>query len=81
MPSAKTDIPTSIKSGATDFKVEIKNVDVGAKGTGNTVNDYLDNIIVNGKVDPARMIKFKNAIQNNTFSIDELSEIGKKCPN
>ncbi|MBO0585693.1 hypothetical protein [Sporosarcina sp. E16_8] len=33
MPFAKTDIPTNIKSGATDVKVEIKNVDVGAKGT------------------------------------------------
>ena len=33
MPFAKTDIPTSIKSGDVDVKVEVKNVDVGAKGT------------------------------------------------
>ena len=31
LPPAKTDIPKSIKSG--DAKTEIKNVDVGAKGT------------------------------------------------
>ncbi|WP_188006828.1 LXG domain-containing protein [Sporosarcina sp. ANT_H38] len=37
MPFAKTDIPTSIKSGDVDVKVEIKNVDVGAKGTGNVI--------------------------------------------
>ncbi|WP_342512470.1 EndoU domain-containing protein [Sporosarcina sp. FSL K6-1522] len=33
IPSAKMDIPTSVKSG--DVKVEVKNVDVGAKGTVN----------------------------------------------
>ncbi|KAA0944294.1 hypothetical protein FQ087_19490 [Sporosarcina sp. ANT_H38] len=42
MPFAKTDIPTSIKSGDVDVKVEIKNVDVGAKGTGNV--KILDNL-------------------------------------
>ena len=35
LPPAKTDIPTSIKSGDADVKAEIKNVDVGAKGTDN----------------------------------------------
>ncbi|MGD7007019.1 pre-toxin TG domain-containing protein [Metabacillus sp. 84] len=50
----------------------------GAKGTGNTVSDYTDNIIVNGKVDADKMNKLKNGIQNNIFSIDELSEIRKK---
>ncbi|MEK3953169.1 hypothetical protein [Psychrobacillus sp. FSL K6-1464] len=35
LPPAKTDIPTSIKSGDADVKTEIKNVDVGAKGTDN----------------------------------------------
>ncbi|MGI2789897.1 hypothetical protein [Bacillus cytotoxicus] len=45
---------------------------------GNTVSDYLDDIIVNGNVDAAKMNKLKNAIQNNTFSVDELSEIRKK---
>ena len=33
MRSAKTDIPTSIRSEDVDVKVEVKNVDVGAKGT------------------------------------------------
>ncbi|MED3698924.1 AHH domain-containing protein, partial [Heyndrickxia sporothermodurans] len=47
-------------------------------GTGNTVSNYIDDIIVNGKVDAAKMNKLKNAIQNNTFSVDELSEIRKK---
>ncbi|HFK1455588.1 TPA: AHH domain-containing protein [Bacillus cereus] len=50
----------------------------GVKDTGKTVSDYLDNIIVNGNVDAAKMNKLKNAIQNNTFSVDELSEISKK---
>ncbi|MEK4713588.1 hypothetical protein [Sporosarcina sp. FSL K6-5500] len=35
MPFPKTDIPTSIKVG--DVKVEVKNVDVGAKGTGKNI--------------------------------------------
>lgn len=48
------------------------------KGTGNTVSDYIDGIIVNGKVDADKMNKLKNGIQNNTFSVDELSEIRKK---
>jgi hypothetical protein len=49
-----------------------------SKGTGNTVNDYLDDIIVKGDVDTVKMNKLKNAIQNNTFSVDELSEIRKR---
>ncbi|SNZ14025.1 A nuclease family of the HNH/ENDO VII superfamily with conserved AHH [Terribacillus aidingensis] len=49
-----------------------------SKGTGNTVNDYLDDIIVKGDVDAVKMNKLKNAIQNNTFSVDELSEIRKR---
>ncbi|PMC35754.1 hypothetical protein CJ195_18425 [Bacillus sp. UMB0899] len=49
-----------------------------AKGTVYTVNDYLDDIIVNGKVDNVKMNKLKNAIQNNRFSVDEISEISKK---
>ncbi|MEK4404747.1 T7SS effector LXG polymorphic toxin [Sporosarcina sp. FSL K6-6792] len=42
MPFPKTDIPTSIKGGDVDVKVEVKNVDVGAKGTGN--GKLLDNL-------------------------------------
>jgi uncharacterized protein YukE len=48
------------------------------KGTGHTVNDYLNDIIVKGDVDTVKMNKLKNAIQNNKFSVDELSEIRKK---
>ena len=48
------------------------------KGTGKTVSDYFDDIIVNGKVDANKMNKLKNAIQNNTFSVDELTEIRKR---
>ncbi|WP_264741145.1 T7SS effector LXG polymorphic toxin [Cytobacillus firmus] len=50
----------------------------GAKGTGNSVSDYIDDMIVNGNVDSTKMNKLKNAIQNNTFSVDELSDIRKK---
>ncbi|MCT2347587.1 AHH domain-containing protein, partial [Niallia taxi] len=48
------------------------------KGTGKTVSDYFDDIIVYGKVDANKMNKLKNAIQNNTFSVDELTEIRKR---
>ncbi|WP_199690460.1 AHH domain-containing protein [Roseburia sp. 1XD42-34] len=51
---------------------------IEAKGTGSTVNDYLDDIIVNGDVDAVKMNKLKNEIQNNTFNVDELSEIRKR---
>ncbi|WP_338653478.1 hypothetical protein V6B14_17700 [Sporosarcina psychrophila] len=40
-PFAKTDIPTSIKNGATDVKVEVKNVDIVTKGTGKETYQYL----------------------------------------
>ncbi|PGM79386.1 hypothetical protein CN957_16555 [Bacillus cereus] len=53
-------------------------VNSGTRGTGNTVSDYFDDIIVNGNVDAAKMNKLKNAIQNNTFSKEELAEISKK---
>ncbi|MEV4912736.1 T7SS effector LXG polymorphic toxin [Bacillus proteolyticus] len=53
-------------------------VNSGTRGTGNTVSDYLDDIIVNGNVDAGKMNKLKNAIQNNTFSKEELAEISKK---
>lgn len=49
-----------------------------AKGTGNTVSNYLDDIVEAGSVNATKMNKLKNAIQNNTFSVDELSEIRKK---
>ncbi|EDZ52880.1 MULTISPECIES: AHH domain-containing protein [Bacillus] len=49
-----------------------------AKGTGNTVSNYLDDIVEAGSVNATKMNKLKNAIQNNTFSVDELSEVRKK---
>ncbi|WP_242280354.1 hypothetical protein [Bacillus cereus group sp. BfR-BA-01428] len=48
------------------------------KGTGNTVSNYLDDIVEAGSVNATKMNKLKNAIQNNTFSVGELSEIRKK---
>ncbi|MCB4336368.1 AHH domain-containing protein [Bacillus cereus] len=50
----------------------------GVKGTGNTVSNYLDDIVEAGSVNATKMNKLKNAIQNNTFSVDELSEVRKK---
>lgn len=41
---------------------------VETKGTGNTVSDYLDDIVEAGSVNVTKMNKLKNAIQNNTFS-------------
>jgi len=38
-PFVKTDIPTSIKSGDVDVKVEVKNVNVGAKGNASKVTE------------------------------------------
>lgn len=43
-----------------------------------SVGDYLDNIANAGGVNGTKMNKLKNAIQNNIFSVDELSEISKK---
>ena len=48
------------------------------KVPGNSVSDYLDDIVEAGNINATKMNKFKNAIQNNTFSVDELSEISKK---
>ncbi|WP_226658918.1 AHH domain-containing protein [Pseudalkalibacillus hwajinpoensis] len=62
------------------IKTEIDRV-YGGKGTKNkalTVNDYLDEIVVSGKVDATKLNKLKNAIQKNTFSVEELAEIREK---
>ncbi|MDO6654493.1 AHH domain-containing protein [Anaerobacillus sp. 1_MG-2023] len=59
------------------IKTEIDRV-YGGKGSKNkalTVNDYLDEIVVSGKVDATKLNKLKNSIQNNVFSVEELSEI------
>ncbi|WEZ07879.1 AHH domain-containing protein [Priestia flexa] len=58
--------------------VGMKVRDESGKDTGNTVSNYLDDIVEAGSVNATKMNKFKNAIQNNTFSVDELSEIRKK---
>ncbi|WP_018781720.1 hypothetical protein [Bacillus sp. 95MFCvi2.1] len=50
----------------------------GIKGTVNNVNEYLDDIVVAGNVNTDKMNNIKNAIPNNTFCVDELSEISKK---
>ncbi|MEK5214185.1 T7SS effector LXG polymorphic toxin [Psychrobacillus sp. FSL H8-0487] len=64
--------------GLRDRINSIVKVESGFRGSGNTVSDYTNDIIVKGKVDPTKMNKLKNAIQNNTFSVNELSEISKK---
>ncbi|AOH56418.1 hypothetical protein ABE28_018785 [Peribacillus muralis] len=48
------------------------------ESSGRAVSDYLDDIGEAGNVNATKMNKLKNAIQNNTFSVDELSEISKK---
>ena len=65
-------------TGLRDRINSIVKVESGFRGSGNTVSDYTNDIIVKGKVDPTKMNKIKNAIQNNIFSVDELSEISKK---
>ncbi|MGF7046955.1 peptidoglycan hydrolase-like protein with peptidoglycan-binding domain/prefoldin subunit 5 [Paenibacillus sp. DS2015] len=49
------------------------------KGTGNLVSKYLDDIVdAAGNINHTKMNNLKNAIQNNTFNADELSQISKK---
>ncbi|MCM3177682.1 AHH domain-containing protein [Cytobacillus horneckiae] len=64
-----------INNPLTQIKMSTEKV-YGVKG--NTVSDYLDDIVEAGNVNATKMNKLKNAIQNNTFSVDELSEISKK---
>ncbi|MER2263455.1 MAG: AHH domain-containing protein, partial [Psychrobacillus sp.] len=79
-PSGKVDATPTNKSIDGNVNRDLKNVDVEtkAKGTNNLLNNYIDDVIVNGKIDADKMNKLKNAIQNNTFSVDELAEIRKK---
>ncbi|GGA33848.1 AHH domain-containing protein [Psychrobacillus lasiicapitis] len=65
-------------NGLKDQIISMASVASGVKGTGKTVSDYLEDITANGKVDSTKMNKLKNAIQNNTFNVDELSEIRKE---
>ncbi|MFD6442518.1 hypothetical protein ACFWDG_22660 [Peribacillus sp. NPDC060186] len=48
--------------------------EISGKGTGNPVSDYLDDMVKAGNVNSTKMNKLKNAIQNNTFSVDELDK-------
>ncbi|WP_433958085.1 T7SS effector LXG polymorphic toxin [Cytobacillus horneckiae] len=64
-----------INNPLTQIKMSTEKV-YGVKG--NTVSDYLDDIVEAGNVNATKMNKLKNAIQNITFSVDELSEISKK---
>ncbi len=51
----------------------------GAEGTGNLVNEYLDDIVdASGNISHTKMNNLKNAIQNNKFTPEELSQISKK---
>lgn len=65
-------------SALKDQIISMASVASGVRGTGKTVSDYLEDITVNGKVDSTKMNKLKNAIQNNTFNVDELFEIRKE---
>jgi len=78
-----SDVPVNVLDTSSVEKVfdgVLAKVSLGSvgKGTVKTVSDYLDDIIVNGNVDAAKMNKLKYAIQNNTFSVDKLSEIRKR---
>ncbi|SFQ14727.1 HNH endonuclease [Psychrobacillus psychrotolerans] len=67
LPPAKTDIPTSIKSGDADVKTEIKNVDVGGKGTDNVVTtDSRPNFV--GKLKGEEVILPNVKIEKVTFN-------------
>ncbi|MGH0855981.1 hypothetical protein ACQVSP_05410, partial [Bacillus pacificus] len=44
----------------------------------NNVSYFLDGIVEGDSINFAKLNKLKNAIQNNTFSVSELSDIGKK---
>jgi len=49
------------------------------EGTGNLVNEYLDDIVdASGNISHTKMNNLKNAIQNNKFTPEELSQISKK---
>ncbi|MEH6888056.1 hypothetical protein V7Z92_29525, partial [Priestia megaterium] len=42
------------------------------------VSEYLNDITTSGRVNKDKMNQLKNAIQNNRFSVEELSEISGK---
>lgn len=64
--------------GLRDQLISMAKVESEVSGRVKSVSDYLDGIGEAGNVNATKMNKLKNAIQNNTFSVDELSEISKK---
>ncbi|MED3835922.1 T7SS effector LXG polymorphic toxin [Peribacillus frigoritolerans] len=64
--------------GLKDQLITMAKVESEVSGKVKPVSDYLDGIGEAGNVNAIKMNKLKNAIQNNTFSVDELSEIRKK---
>lgn len=64
--------------GLKDQLISMAKVESEVSGKVKPVGDYLDGIGEAGNVNAIKMNKLKNAIQNNTFSVDELSEISKK---
>ncbi|KWW21754.1 hypothetical protein AS888_04425 [Peribacillus simplex] len=64
--------------GLKDQLISMARVESEVGGRGKSVSDYLDDIGEAGNINAIKMNKLKNAIQNNTFSVDELSEINKK---
>lgn len=64
--------------GLKEQLITMAKVESEVSGKVKSVSDYLDGIGEAGNVNAIKMNKLKNAIQNNTFSVDELSEISKK---
>ncbi|WP_144528289.1 T7SS effector LXG polymorphic toxin [Peribacillus simplex] len=73
-------VPYNVVNGAglKDQLISMAKVESEINGRVKSVSDYLDGIGEAGNVNAIKMNKLKNAIQNNTFSVDELSEISKK---
>lgn len=65
-------------TGLKEQLISMARVESEVSGRVKSVSDYLDGIGEAGNVNAIKMNKLKNAIQNNTFSVDELSEISKK---
>ncbi|WP_342614461.1 T7SS effector LXG polymorphic toxin [Peribacillus frigoritolerans] len=73
-------VPYNVVNGAglKEQLITMAKVESEVSGRVKSVSDYLDGIGEAGNVNAIKMNKLKNAIQNNTFSVDELSEISKK---
>lgn len=71
-------VPYNVVNGTGLKEQLISMAKVESEISGRAVSDYLDDIVEAGNVNATKMNKLKNAIQNNTFSVDELSKISKK---